>query len=152
MLPTSAFRRPAPSPVSTARGLTRREWLATACGAISCRSPCCPGQCSACRTPASPDSGPLRTGWGNRPESYPAVPARPTREIRAAAAGSPPPRTVPITWGTPFLVTTNQNADPPTSAHVVPPLGTMKTTNDFSLDSSPFPRLLILRPKGFREL
>lgn len=139
--PLAGLRSPAASPVVSGRRRLAVPYLAALLVA----------QVSALHveTRLPTTAGPV----GNRPESLPAVPARPTREIRAAAAGSPPPRTVPTPRRTPFLVTTNQNADPSTAAQVVPPLRTMESANDFfPLDSTPFLRLLpILPPKGFWE-
>lgn len=75
---------------------------------------------------------------GNRPESFPAGSALPTREIRAAAVRSPPPEdsTNPTAYA--LFSYSQSECTSSTSAQVVPPLRTMGWVNDFFPGLHPF--------------
>lgn len=82
-------------------------------------------------TPLGTTAGPV----GNRPESFPAGSAHPTREIRAAAARSPPPEDSTNPTADALSSYSQSECTSSTSAPVIPPLRIMGSTNDF------FPRL-----------
>lgn len=116
--PPSPAPMPLHSPRPHATAFTRPEWPGTACGAISCRSPCCPGPCSACRRPAAPPRAqrttvpaPSRQAPRSRPGKLKSRQRRPRS-----------PWTVPTARRTPaFLFTANRKAVSSQTAQATPP-------------------------------
>lgn len=119
---------------STAAVLTRPECPGTACDAISCRSPCCPGRCSAWRGPPATAVNLV----GNRPGAFPAGAALPTREIRAPAGVPARAWTAPTARGTSTSTYNQPEGGTPTLRPGVPLLQAMESANDPPLDSAPF--------------